>query len=264
MKQAIDLSDALLPGLPVERIRACYSCAPGNEIESGKFASKESSAALVANAFGFFLDDCAPELPPLPGTGHLEWPARTVELERIVRFPWSGGRHPCLDVLIESGSAVMGVESKRYEPFRSKPRGIDLSEAYSRKVWGESMSAYEHVCDRLRDGAITFHYLDAAQLVKHAFGLRTLVHSSDQHSVKKPLLFYLFAEPAAWPDGNAVPEADLRSHREELGRFSELIAGNEVEFRYCSYRSLLAAWHECASLRVRNHAAALAARFPLL
>jgi len=33
--------------------------APGNEIESGKFASPESSAALVANAFGLFLDELA-------------------------------------------------------------------------------------------------------------------------------------------------------------------------------------------------------------
>jgi hypothetical protein len=121
MKQPIDLSDVLLPGLPMDRIRACYSSAPGNEIDSGKFASKESSAALVANAFGLFLDNLASELPPLPGTADLAWPARTVELERIVRFPWTGGSHPCLDVLIETECAVIGIESKRYEPFRSSP-----------------------------------------------------------------------------------------------------------------------------------------------
>jgi hypothetical protein len=51
-----EIDRCLLPGLPVELIRACYAAAPGNEIESGKFASSESSAALVANAFGFFLD----------------------------------------------------------------------------------------------------------------------------------------------------------------------------------------------------------------
>ena len=55
--------DLFLPGLPVGIIRTAYLDAPGNEIESGKFASPESSAALVANAFGLFLDDPA-ALPP--------------------------------------------------------------------------------------------------------------------------------------------------------------------------------------------------------
>jgi hypothetical protein len=56
-------SDYFLPGLPVGIIRAAYLNAPGNEIESGKFASPESSAALVANAFGLFLDDPATLVP---------------------------------------------------------------------------------------------------------------------------------------------------------------------------------------------------------
>ena len=45
---------SLLPGVPLARIRALYERAPGNELASGKFTSPESSAALVANAFGFF------------------------------------------------------------------------------------------------------------------------------------------------------------------------------------------------------------------
>ena len=52
-----------LPGLPIADIRAAYLTAPGNEIESGKFSSPESSAALVANAFGLFLNS----------PGGLEW-----------------------------------------------------------------------------------------------------------------------------------------------------------------------------------------------
>jgi hypothetical protein len=51
------IDDLFLPGLPAELIRAAYLNAPGNEIVSGKFASLESSAALVANAFGFFLTE---------------------------------------------------------------------------------------------------------------------------------------------------------------------------------------------------------------
>jgi hypothetical protein len=56
-----------MASLPVKLIRACYAATPGNEIESGKFASAESSAALVADAFGFFLDR-AQDLPAFPAT----------------------------------------------------------------------------------------------------------------------------------------------------------------------------------------------------
>src|SRR5688572_28340012 len=66
--------NGLLPGLPIALIRAAYLAAPGNEIESGKFRNRESSSALVANAFGPFFAE--PEgLPPLPGTGDFAWPA---------------------------------------------------------------------------------------------------------------------------------------------------------------------------------------------
>jgi hypothetical protein len=114
------IASELRPGVPIELIRAIYGRAPGNEIASGKFASRESSAALAANTFGLFL--ARPfDLPPLPGCEAWGWPASAVDLEAIVRFPWSGGRHPCLDALIETSGAVIGVESKRYEPFRTKP-----------------------------------------------------------------------------------------------------------------------------------------------
>ena len=86
------MNENLLPGLPVDLIRAAYEGAPGNEIGSGKFASPESSAALVANSFGVFLNR-AGELPRLVGTETETWPATAVDLEAYVRLPWSG-RHP--------------------------------------------------------------------------------------------------------------------------------------------------------------------------
>ena len=45
-----------LPGVPEDKVRAIYGRAAGNEIASGKFASPQSSAALAANGFGWFLD----------------------------------------------------------------------------------------------------------------------------------------------------------------------------------------------------------------
>ncbi len=47
---------AILEHLPADQILKCYETAGGDEIVSGKFANRESSAALAANTFGFFLD----------------------------------------------------------------------------------------------------------------------------------------------------------------------------------------------------------------
>ena len=35
-----------------------------------------------------------------------------------MRFSWSGGLHPWLDVGIQTAERLIGIESKRYEPFR--------------------------------------------------------------------------------------------------------------------------------------------------
>ena len=58
--------DRFLPGVPGADIERILDAAPGDEIGRGKFDHPESSAALAANAFGFFLHR-AGELPPLPG-----------------------------------------------------------------------------------------------------------------------------------------------------------------------------------------------------
>src|SRR5690348_10362454 len=125
LEAAVDA--AILPHLPRARIKACYAQAPGDELR-GKFISAESSAALAANAFGLFLEQ--PQLlEGLPGQRALE-----VGLECELRFPWAGGRHPCLDVLIEGAEALIGVESKRYEPFRAHCLA-EVSDAFLRPVW---------------------------------------------------------------------------------------------------------------------------------
>jgi hypothetical protein len=251
------IDDLFLPGLPVELIRAAYLSAPGNEIESGKFASPESSAALVANAFGFFLVNPA-RLPALPGTSDCGWPATSMALESIVRFPWAGGRHPCLDALIATGDALIGVESKRYEPFRTKGEAV-MSDAYWRPVWGDEMKGFQRCRDSMRDGGRLFARLDVAQLVKHAFGLRTAVQ--DIWKGKRPVLFYLYAEPAHWPDGRSISLDDRIQHRAELEAFSDMVAGDEVSFRSCSYNELLTAWLSQSNLLIAAHAAAVTGRF---
>ncbi len=244
-----------LPTIPIEQVRAAYAKAPGNEVESGKLDSPESSAALVANTFGFFLLRPA-DLPRLPGLPlDVAWPPTRIGLEECARFPWSGGRHPWLDVLVETASHLIGVESKRYEPFRTKKPGA-FSEAYWRPVWGDRMRPLEAMRDALRDRPSMFTHLDAAQLVKHAFGLRTLTNRDA--GGRRPLLVYLYAEPAAWPEGRVIiePEA-LARHAGEVRIFADAVAGAEVEFAATTYRQFLGTMARSEVEDVRQHASAV-------
>jgi hypothetical protein len=124
------------------------------------------------------------------------------------------------------------------------------------------MRGYERVRDGLRDGTLQFDRLDAAQLIKHAFGLRTAAHAEAGFAGKKPVLFYLYAEPKVWPASqDAVSTEDQATHRKEIGQFASIVAGDEVEFRHAPYAGLLAAWQASEISAVQSHAAAVTERF---
>lgn len=239
-----------LPGVPEDLVRAALSKAGGNEIDSGKLDSPESSAALAANAFGWFIERPA-DLPPFPAPADLDWPATRVDVERQMRFPWGGGRHPWLDAAVETATHVIGVESKRFEPFRDL-KTVSLSDAYDRDVWGERMAPFTAMRDSLRAGSTAFAHLDAAQLVKHAFGLVT----EGRRLGKTPVLLYLYAEPERRGSERISPEA-MERHRAEIADFGAVVAGAEVRFAACSYREWLSGWVGNA----RHHADALMAHF---
>lgn len=239
-----------LPGVPADRVLAALAAAGGKEIESGKFSSPESSAALACNTFGWFIERPA-QLPPLLGLDDVDWPATDVAVERCLRFPWRGGRHPWLDAVIETQRHLIGVESKRFEPFRDA-KTVNLSAAYDWPEWGSEMSPFETMRDDLRSGTVCYSHLDAAQLVKHAFGLVT----QGSKLGKSPILYYLFAEPAE-RSGKAIPKEALQRHRAEITDFTKRIGSSAVQFRASSYREWLACFDGTAS----SHAEALVERF---
>lgn len=243
---------AILPHLPADLILAQLSRSPGNEVKSGKFDSPESSAALVANGFGRFLERPA-DLPPLPGVpmGQVE----AVELEAEMRFPWSGGRHPWLDVAITTATTLIGVEARRYEPFRPA-KASGFSEVYDRPLWGPNMGRYTRLMQDLIDGRVAFQALDAVHLVKQALGLRTRAEKRALGAV----LVYLYAEPPTWAgSGKPVDAARMALHRHEVAQFAGLVRGDQVAFVALGWGELLAQWSTIPALG--PHAAALAARF---
>lgn len=118
-----DRAFLFLPGVPVSYVCERLTKADGHELSSGKLASKNSSAALAANVFGWFhhRPECLPPFPTLESvTAH----ANLVEVEYCARFPWVGGKHPWLDAWVETNETVVGIESKRFEPYRSGNTGI--------------------------------------------------------------------------------------------------------------------------------------------
>lgn len=241
-----------LPGVPADRVIERLHRAGGNEIGSGKLGSLQSSAALAVNTFGWFID--RPTLLPLPATLRHVGSPTLVDVEYCARFPWPGGRHPWLDAIIETDTHLVGVESKRYEPYRDR-KSVSLSTAYDRPVWGNGMGPFERMRDRLRSGEARFEYLDAAQLVKHAFGLVTDARRRN----RKPALLYLYAEPSQL-GGAAMPVAAVQAHRREVATFAAEVSGAEVEFSAVSYREWLASWATCRA-DVAAHALAIGGAF---
>ena len=246
-----ETSKVFLEGVSQELCLAALTKSPGNELASGKLLSPESSAALAVNTFGWFLNR-PHELPVFPGLLDLDWPAVTVALERQMRFPWSAGRHPWLDAAVETKKTLIGIESKRFEPFRDA-KSSNFSPAYDRDVWGTGMEPFTRMRDSLRATQL-FSYLDAAQLVKHAFGLVT----EARRIGKRPVLLYLFAEPGERM-GRPLPDNILSEHRAEIARFSQHVSGAEVRFAASSYRQWLDTWHGPTA----HHRLALINRFAL-
>lgn len=243
----LDDDSLFLPGVPAGYIRSRLAKAGGHELTSGKLANAESSAALAVNTFGWFHDK--PErLPAFPMLDGDLFPAIVVEVEYCARFPWSGGMHPWLDAWIETADTMIGIESKRFEPFRGSKRAA-FSKAYDRPVWHDTMTPYEVMRDKLRSGTARFDFLDATQLVKHAFGLVT----EGRRKEKRPYLVYLFAEPKEC-------SSRTRFHREEIAAFAAAVRGAEVNFAAVSYREWLNTWPDADS-ELASHRAAILDRF---
>lgn len=240
-----------LPDLPEAGILDCLQRSPGHEIRTGKFDGPESSAALVANAFGWFLNRAA-LMPPLPGVPSGQ--VNSVTLEAEMRFPWRDGRHPFLDVGMESPTTLVGLESRRYEPYRpAKAQGF--ADIYDRPVWREQLPRFTQLRDDLVEGNAGYETLDAVQLIKDAYALLTRAEKRACGAV----LAYLYAEPALWASGKPVDPARKALHRREVGEFSRRVAGDGVVFVAIRWNDLLAQWAKVPALGA--HVAAIKARF---
>jgi hypothetical protein len=194
----------------------------GRELER-KFLAVHSSAALAVNTFAPFKD--CPDQLSLAGIGDFE----TMEFEAQCPIGLRGGRPAHLDLLAQGRAGVVAAESKCTEHL--DPKVPAFSPAYAEQILDERRAGpWFRAMKAILKGEETFNFLDAAQLIKHAFGLAR----------RFPLpvtLLYLYWEPR---DG--ARHASILAHRTEIRRFARLVAGGQPAFRAQSYLKLWGEW----------------------
>jgi hypothetical protein len=239
-----EASQNLIEGVHLEDFEGDLRQGDGNELE-GKFRAAHSSSALVVNTFAPFKTKPA-ELPVPGGCGFAN-----LRFERKCPHGLVGRRSPNLDVLGDGPNGVVAVESKCLEPLT--PHKAEFAPAYDSEIEPQRrQTAWFREMQRLVENPRSYHWLDAAQLVKHAFGL---AYTFPDRPVT---LLYLFWEPSN-PDEYPI----FSEHRAELARFAASIIGtDEPKFASMSYPELWKLWDSHAEPKwLSVHVGRLRARY---
>ena len=234
--------DNLLPGVHPADFEADLRQGRGNELE-GKFRAAHSSSALVVNCFAPFRERTEQlRLGTFAGFNSLRFEAKCPT--------GLGGTPPHLDVLVDGAERVVGIESKCTE-FLS-PHTAGFAPAYRNRLdfalreggWFAEML-------RLHETPAAYRWLDAAQLIKHAFGL------ARTYSGRPSVLLYLF-----WESANAGKFSVFQEHRREIAEFDDRVQGSSPGFAAMSYNELWSEWADAdPPAWLAEHLARLRARY---
>lgn len=199
----------------------------GTERAPGKMWSLRSSSAL---AYNFLAPWRGQDLQPLAEAfgRRIEGPPITFERPFPHGLPPQQGRQaipPNLDVAI-GGQLPLAIECKFTEPYGADKTGDCLKAAYfdgGHKRWND-VGLPE--CQRLAENLgkeLSYHRLDAAQLLKHLLGLAYTTQAA-------PRLLCLWFD-----DGSAL----AHQHRRELEQFGAML-DNCIEFAAVTYQEAFA------------------------
>lgn len=224
---AADFLQNLLPAVAAADFEADLQAGDGNELDT-KFRAVHSSSALAVNCFAPFRRQLADlGLCGLSGFTDLRF-------ERKCPTGLRRGTPPNLDLVVSGPQGVVGVESKLTEHLA--PHKARFAPAYTEEIrdWRRQQGYFAEM-ERLIAQPAAYRQLDAAQLIKHAFGLG---HVFDGPQVT---LLYLYWEPRN-PDCDPV----FHAHRQEIGDFAARVAGSVPAFRALSYSRLWSEWRGTA------------------
>jgi hypothetical protein len=245
------IMENVLPGIGFPDFGPDLAEGDGRELD-GHFLAVHSSSALCVNSFARF--KACPNLLPLGGSVGI--PPFIFEGKCAVGLTGRSGQHPPnLEVLAKSRTEILGIESKCTETLREKlPK---FSDAYERDILDDRRSgAWFSVMQAITSGTETYRYLDAAQLVKHAFGIAN-IDRLEGTPLRPAKLVYVYWEPE-----NASDVPECLAHRAELSRFTEVVAGGYPSFASISYPELWLEWEDRAEPDwLRRHVGALRRRY---
>lgn len=216
-------AENLVAGISLADVETDLRQGDGNELE-GKFRAVHSSSALGVNVFGPF--KAKPQHLRLVGQSEFS----VLHFERKCHHGLVNRRAPNLDVLAENASRVVAVESKCLEYL--SPHSASFSPAYAAEIVDARRAGpcFRHMMSLIEEPD-TYRWLDAAQLIKHAFGL---AHTFPGRDVT---LLYIFWEPTN-PDDYPI----FAAHRAEVERFAGIVSGGDPHFTFMSYPELWRAW----------------------
>jgi hypothetical protein len=190
-----------------------------------RFHSARSSCALAVNAFGpWRLHPQTLTIAGIDGFVSLRFegkcPIRGVPTNR---------EPPNLDAIAE-GASVVAIESKLIEYLTSK-KAAHFDDVYREPVSELADSSWTTAYERLKEAPDEFQCFDAAQIVKHYLGLKSVF------AEREVTLLYLYWEP---PDHEA--HRLFAQHREEVASFAQDLADPAVTFASLTYAELWDAW----------------------
>jgi hypothetical protein len=233
-----------------------YGVGDGNEFgwrnrgrSPPKFHAAYSSSALQVNTFAPFRSRI--------GDLVLFGASRFASLRFEAQLATGLARSPNIDVLCEGGD-VVAIESKCLE-FLYPGAAKDARRKASQPPFRPSYAAIEHhldsnfrqLYDEIRGDPGIFAPVDAAQLVKHCFGLRMA------YGRRPIILAYLFWEPS---DSNRY--AVFAQHRHQIARVAEILSGSSVSFAAMSYAELFQTWLDASAPQwLADHIAKLRQRY---
>lgn len=235
--------DNLLPGILIDDIQSEFGAGAGGELK-GKMRAVHSSSALAVNTFAPVRSSAL--AVSLAGEHLLRPTGFEVKMPTGVvgRIP------PHLDVVATSEAAIVAIESKCTEYMCvKKPR---FSDEYEKQIVDRRRDGlwFAEMMRIKRSAAHGYRFLDAAQLIKHAFGVSRLADG------RRTTLLYLFWEPR---DAAALPL--FAQHRSEIADFAARVAGDDLVFAAMTYADLWKAWLARDSPKLRAHANRLRARY---
>jgi Restriction Endonuclease associating with ARP len=209
-----------------------------------KFHSAFSSCALAVNVFGPWRLDPS-DLPLDDASGYTDL---RFEAQRPI-FP-SRATPPNLDVLVESGSQVVAIESKATEYLVGNERA-SFAERYRDAVDELGHESWRNVYELLTRTPEHYRFLNADQLVTHYLGLKR----DARDGARRVTLIYAYWEPS---DSDLLDP--FAEHRREIEDLVRRVDDPRVRFRALGYRDLWRRWQQ-GPPQLADHAKRLDERY---